>query len=409
MVRVAFRARLLLILMLFAAIPMLVVGTVSVVAYSGVAQLLGGGAAWDKVAESGSTAIAAARAARLTPSQRAAVDSLEVQLSESATFARRLRFMVEHATPLIISALITALAILAFVAWWVAGHLTRQLSRPVHELVGWTELIARGEALPLAETRGAPEFEVLRARMRTMAEQLETGRARAVEAERLRAFRESSRRFAHELKNPLTPIRFALARLRRDAPAGASEALDVVATETERLETMARSFAQFGRLPEGPVADIDVSDMVAYTARATVPERLRLKLDVASVPPVRGHYDVLSRTLANLLLNAVDACGEAGEITVTVRATQVRNADGVRIAVRDTGHGIPAAKLEAIWEPYVTDKPGGTGLGLAIARQSVEAHGGEVFASSEPGATEIGFAVPVNAGLPAITGEWHAG
>ena len=398
-----------MILMLFAAIPMLVVGSAWGVTYSGVAQLLGGGAAWDKVAASGSTAIAAARAARLTPAQRAAVDSLEAQLSESATFARRLRFVVEHGAPLIVSVLLVALALLALIAWWVAGHLTRQLSRPVHELVGWTELIVQGESLPGTSTRGAPEFEVLRARMRTMAEQLEAGRARALEAERLRAFRESSRRFAHELKNPLTPIRFALARLRRDVPAGASEALDVVATETERLETMAKSFAQFGRLPEGPVADIDIADMVAYTARATVPERIQLKLDVAPVPAVRGHYDMLSRTLANLLLNAVDACGDSGEITVSVLSAQVRGADGVRIAVRDTGHGIPAAKLETIWEPYVTDKAGGTGLGLAIARQSVEAHGGEVFASSQPGATEIGFAVPVNAGLPAITGEWNAG
>jgi signal transduction histidine kinase len=197
--------------------------------------------------------------------------------------------------------------------------------------------------------------------------------------------------------------------LRRDAPAALSEPLDVVATETERLEAMARSFAQFGRLPEGPVAEIDVRELVEYTARSAVPERLTLTLDVASVPPIRGHHDVLSRALANLLLNAVDACTEGGEITVTVREAQLRDAPGVRFAVRDSGCGIPADRLATIWEPYVTNKPGGTGLGLAIVRQAIDAHRGEVFASSEPGATEIGFVLPVNTDLPAITGEWNAG
>jgi signal transduction histidine kinase len=80
----------------------------------------------------------------------------------------------------------------------------------------------------------------------------------------------------------------------------------------------------------------------------------------------------------------------------------------VRISVRDSGPGIAPEKLGAIWHPYVTEKPGGTGLGLAIVRQTVEAHGGEVFAVSSPGKTEIGFVLPLNAGLPAITGEWRA-
>jgi signal transduction histidine kinase len=247
--------------------------------------------------------------------------------------------------------------------------------------------------------------------MRSMAAELAAGRLKAVEAERLRAFRESSRRFAHELKNPLTPIRFAITKLRRDAAPDLQDTIDVLATEADRLDTMARSFAQFGRLPEGPAADVDVGELVAYTARATVPDRLTLTLDVAPgavAPRVRGHHDTLARALSNVLLNAVDACGEHGHITVSVRQTELRGTPAVRIAVRDTGPGIAPEKLLAIWEPYVTEKPGGTGLGLAIARQAIESHGGDVFATSMPGNTEIGFDLPMNAGLPAITGEWHA-
>jgi signal transduction histidine kinase len=407
--RLGFRARLLLILALFAAVPALVVTTGWVWAFNNVVPMLSGSANWDRVAETGTAAINAARDAPLTAEQRAAMDAHEAQLAQSLSFASRVEFLSPRFVLVLIGLGTFGLALLAWPTSRVAGHLSRQLSRPLDELVGWTEKIARGEPVPpSAETRGAPEFELLQDQMRAMASQLEAGRAKALETERLRAFRESSRQFAHELKNPLTPIRFALSRLRRDAPAELRESIDVLVTESERLENMARSFAQFGRLPEGPAADVDVGELVTYTARATVPERFTLSLDVAAAPTVRGHYDSLSRALANVMLNAVEACGVAGCVWVSVAPDQVRGAPAVRITVRDSGPGIPPERLPGIWDPYVTHKAGGTGLGLAIARQAIEAHGGEVFAMSEPGQTEIGFVLPVNAGLPAITGEWHA-
>jgi signal transduction histidine kinase len=135
---------------------------------------------------------------------------------------------------------------------------------------------------------------------------------------------------------------------------------------------------------------------------------MSLDLQLAEVPCIRGHFDSLSRALSNVLLNAVEACDGRGTIVASIRVADLNGAPAVRIAIRDSGPGIPAEKLSAIWTPYVTHKAGGTGLGLAIARQSVEAHGGEVFATSTPGATEVGFVLPVNAGLPAITGETRA-
>jgi signal transduction histidine kinase len=361
------------------------------------------------VAATGVAAIKAAREARLTPAQNAAIDAHEAELGQSVTLAARVEFLSSRAAVILIVGAALGLGLLAWPTWRVGGHLSRQMSRPLDELVGWTQSIARGDPLPTSvEPRGAPEFEVLRAGMRSMANELQSARAKAVEAERLRAFRESSRRFAHELKNPLTPIRFAIARLRQGATPDLKDTIDVLATEAERLEAMARSFAQFGRLPEGPAADVDIVDLVTYTARATVPERMTLTLEITGAPPVRGHHDTLARALSNVLLNAVDACGAGGHITVSARQTELRGAPAVRIAVHDTGSGITPEKLRAIWEPYVTDKAGGTGLGLAITRQAIESHGGEVFAASTPGDTEIGFVLPLNAGLPAITGEWHA-
>ncbi|MGH7712496.1 MAG: sensor histidine kinase, partial [Gemmatimonadaceae bacterium] len=361
-----------------------------------------GGAAWERIAESGKDLVNSLDTARLSPGQRAQVGAHARELEESITQARRLRFLSQRAAPAVLLGGALALALLGFAASRVAGHLSRQLSRPVDQLVGWTSTIARGE--PLSDTtppRGAPEFDLLRSHMRTMAGELSTARARELEAERLRAFRESARRVAHELKNPLTPIRFALARIQRDAPNELHEPVEVIRVETERLESLARSFAQFGRLPEGPAAEIDVEEMVRYTTRATVPPNVNVEVTVApDLPRVTGHYDALQRALSNVLLNAVEACAMQATPQIGVAVDRVRDNghESVSIAVRDSGAGIPSDRLESIWEPYVTHKAGGTGLGLAIVRQTVEAHGGTVTAVSNPGAgTEVRFSIPVGA------------
>jgi len=160
---------------------------------------------------------------------------------------------------------------------------------------------------------------------------------------------------------------------------------------------MARSFSQFGRLPEGHPSEVDVGELARYTAKATVPAELVLDVQVEEgLPMVRGHYDGLARALSNVLINAVEACRGGGEITVRVSRAQSHGRDGVQVAVRDTGCGIPADQLERIWDPYVTHKKGGTGLGLAITRQTVVAHGGVVDAVSAVGrGTEVRFVLPV--------------
>jgi len=233
-----------------------------------------------------------------------------------------------------------------------------------------------------------------------MAGELELGRVRAREAERGAAMRETARQVAHELKNPLTPIRFAVARLKRDTPPDLAETVEVLDIESARLEQMARSFSQFGRLPEGPSAEIDVGELARSTARTTIPPTVDVTVDIADdLPMIQGHHDALARALSNVMLNAVDACRGEGRVRVRVRRAAVDGADGVEIAISDSGCGIPPDQLPRIWEPYVTSKPGGTGLGLAIARQTVLAHKGLVAAEStlgEGGGTEIRFLLPVN-------------
>jgi two-component system nitrogen regulation sensor histidine kinase NtrY len=367
------------------------------------APLFTGSGAWEQVAASGAAALVAAREARLTRAQRAALDAHEQELRSSLELARRYNYLAGRGALAMALAALVALGLLALIASRVAGHLSRQLSRPLDEIIGWTERIARGEPLPdAAPRRGAPEFETLRAGMRRMATELEHGRQQTIEAERLRAFRESARQVAHELKNPLTPIRLATERIASGASEELADAVSVLRTETGRLERMARSFAQFGRLPEGAVADVDIGELVTYATSAAVPGDVEVRIDVApGTPLVRGHHDTLSGAVSNVLLNAVEACDGAGRIDVAVSPHLLNGREAVRIAVTDNGCGISAAKLDHIWDPYITDKPGGTGLGLAIARQAIIAHGGAVSAYSRQGeGTTIELTVPTSPPAP---------
>ena len=404
---VGFRTRLFLILTLFATLPSLLLTLVWAGTLARALPLVSGSSAWERAAATGGRAIAAAQQAPLSPSDRAALRAHEIELQESLTQARRFGFIAQRAVPIIAVVAVLALGVLVVVSSRVAGHLSRQLSRPIDELVGWTDRLGRGQELPEGPPRkGAPEFAVLRSRMRSVARELRDARAQEIEAERLRAFRESARQVAHELKNPLTPIRFAVARLRREAPPSLTDAVEVLDAESQRLEEMARSFTQFGRLPEGPAADVDVAELVRYTTRASVPPDVEADVRIdGDVPMIRGHHDALARALSNVLLNAVDACRagrEAGatrpaRIGVTVARERNNGDDGIVISVRDSGCGIAPDKLARIWEPYVTHKPGGTGLGLAIARQAILAHNGMVHAASVVGGgTEIRFTLPTS-------------
>ena len=116
-----------------------------------------------------------------------------------------------------------------------------------------------------------------------------------------------------------------------------------------------------------------------------------------ALPCVHGHHDALSRAFANLLLNAGEVVAAAGGGGVRV---ELREAGGeVEVRVLDDGPGIRPEHVERVWEPDFTTKSRGTGLGLALVRQTVQAHGGRVWARNRPdGGAEFGVALPAAEG-----------
>ena len=408
MKQVGFRARLFVILLGFALIPTIVLAVAWEFTVIRALPLLGTIPAMEQIAQTGASALSAARRAPLSSSQQRALDVHQRSLAEGLLHARQMEFLMTRKAPVVAGGVaLLACLLFALVASRVAGHLSRNLSRPLSELVGWTATIERGDPLPDGPPRkGAPEFVVLRNRMREMSTELRMGRVRALEAERATAMRESARQVAHELKNPLTPIRFAIARLRREAPESLAETIDVLEVESKRLEDMARSFAQFGRLPDGPRAPVDLGELVRSVARSAVPAERALRIHVADdVPMVSGHVDALGRALTNVLLNAVEASTHDSSIALNVRRANRAGRPMVEVEVHDGGAGIPASRLERIWEPYVTHKAGGTGLGLAIVRQTLLAHDGGVEVESAPGeGTTMRLLLPADALPPEARG-----
>jgi signal transduction histidine kinase len=258
--------------------------------------------------------------------------------------------------------------------------IARDLSRPVIELTEWARRLGRGEPLPrqgAEEASGMAEFVLLRQALRDTAAELEASRRAALEAERMRAWVVIARGVAHEIKNPLTPMRLALGGLRRGG-AAAADALELLESEVDRLDELARSFAQLGRAPEGVPGEVGLEELLRSLLRTHLPEGVTATLEVAPGVPtsVPGHLDALSRAFANLVLNAVDAMQGQGRLTVRIAGSGER----VEVRFEDDGPGIPAERLERVFEPDFTTKARGTGLGLALVRQAVRHHGGEVRA-----------------------------
>ena len=320
---------------------------------------------------------------RLRPEERRALHAHEKALNTSLNLSRR-GFFYSRYRAAGLALLMTVLgALLLYTAVVLTRSLSRQLSHPIDELIGWMGRIRRHEPLPPEEHRGgAPEFAALRAELRDTSASLQQARQAELEAERLRAFREVARQVAHEMKNPLTPVRFAIGHLERAASPEQSEALEVLRVETGRLEQLARDFANLGRLPEGPAAEVDLGELLDELLRTSLPEGMTHRLTVApDAPHIIGHYDPLRRAISNLLRNAVEACGGVGRIEVTVSALD----GGARIDIADHGPGVPPEKQREIFEPYVTGKAEGTGLGLAIVKQAVDFHRGTIEVTETPG------------------------
>jgi signal transduction histidine kinase/HAMP domain-containing protein len=229
-------------------------------------------------------------------------------------------------------------------------------------------------------------------------------------AERVLAWGEMARQVAHEVKNPLTPIKLSIQHLRRayeDRHPQFEQILirnaDAMLAEIDRLAGIAQSFSRFGA-PGGPavaLAPVSVGEVVTEVMAlyGSAVSRVRFEQDVeADLPRVVARTPELKEVLVNLLENARLADGTL----VRIVARRGEDAGSVLISVVDNGSGIPEDVLPRIFEPQFSTRSTGTGLGLAIVQRLVRSWGGRVSVESTAGdGTTVTVTVPVWSPAPA--------
>jgi two-component system, NtrC family, nitrogen regulation sensor histidine kinase NtrY len=281
--------------------------------------------------------------------------------------------------------LVTSAAALA-VAVIAAILLARSQARPIEALAQQAREVVRGEPRPVEAKGGGRELEQFALAFNQAIGDLVSLRKQLAATERIAARREVARHVAHEIKNPLAPIRAAvetLRRLRERADPAFDEYFDeatrTVLGEVHRISKIVSEFTDYARLPPpnpGPVEIADVARSVVslYTAGGA-----GVSLDIAACPTIRADRDQIVQVLTNLIQNGLEAAGLDGPKAANV-AVKIEPIDRDRLAitVRDDGPGVSPEMLPRLFEPYATSKPAGSGLGLAIVERIVQEHGGEI-------------------------------
>jgi len=212
---------------------------------------------------------------------------------------------------------------------------------------------------------------------------------------------------AHELNQPLTGIlsnaqaaEMMLKRGECDHDELAEIMAEIVA-DTKRGGQVIQNLRELYREQKGEYQPVDINTLVDETITLLNSEFIVQKTVVTtetapSMPPVDGNRIQLQQVLVNLMMNAVQAMDEAATVDSRLRIETSSDANEVQVGVEDTGPGIDLEKIDMIFEPLVTWKPGGTGMGLAISNSIIQAHGGRMWAENRPaGGTRVGFALPV--------------
>ncbi len=275
------------------------------------------------------------------------------------------------------------------VAWLVALVLTRSLSEPLRELTVATARVAAGQwDKPIRVSGSVAEVRSLQRAFDRMQRDLLRQQTELRRAERAAAWRDAARRIAHEIKNALTPLQLNWERLRTMTAEGDIQP-DVLQASSEsisrQLSILRRflgEFSELARWPEATLVEIDITDL----ARSTVDlyrGNARASLVLDANEPVRAFADAgqLTRALANLIQNALDATSDRGRIVVSVRLAE----PSVLLSVADDGPGMSEDTISGMFTPYFTTRDSGTGLGLSIVERIVDAHHGHVDVTSAPG------------------------
>jgi nitrogen fixation/metabolism regulation signal transduction histidine kinase len=296
---------------------------------------------------------------------------------------------------------------LILIAILVSFLLAEELMRPVANLEDATRRVAEGDFSVRIMTRASDDLGILVMSFNRMVIELERNRRKLVQTEKIAAWQEIAQRLAHEIKNPLTPIRLAAERLRRRYHAGDEqfeETLDrsvsAIVREVETLSDLLSEFRSFSTLPAPRMEPLQLRELL-QEATASYESYHDVEIDISGVDPettVTADRRQLKQVFSNLFQNSIDAMEGSGAIRARTDLVKKGESSYCRVQIEDTGPGIAVEHQDEVFNPYFTTKGHGTGLGLAIVERIVFDHDGQIWFETEPGVgTTFFLDLPVEA------------
>lgn len=207
-------------------------------------------------------------------------------------------------------------------------------------------------------------------------------------AQRAAAWTEVARRIAHEIKNPLTPIRLSAERIAKkfgsqiQDPAFA-DSIKMIVTQVDDMRILVNEFSQFARLPQIKTIPGQLNDVVALTAQIYIDTQTNIKFNLSldpKLPEFKFDPDQLKRVFVNLIDNAVAAVHDESAPEIGIQTEYNKAQMILKISITDNGVGIPQRDRTRVFEPYFSTKEKGTGLGLPIVKSIIEDHSGVIRA-----------------------------
>ncbi len=292
--------------------------------------------------------------------------------------------------------------LLVLVGFFIAVALSNRIARPLEAVrVSMRKLDLSGNPEPIAYDGKDELGDLVREYNRVIAELAESAKQLA-QTERESAWREMARQIAHEIKNPLTPMKLSIQhvmRMKKDSKPGWEDKVDDLSKSLmEQIDTLALTaseFSNFAKLSKAEQAKVNIPTLLCEQLTLFAGyENITINLNVSdSDIVVMGYREQLQRVFTNLIKNAIQAIGEQQGV-IDIDVTKSDKTCTVRI--EDNGHGISPEKQKYLFQPNFTTKSGGTGLGLAISRNIIENIGGTIsFKSAVKGGAIFTVTIPL--------------
>jgi nitrogen fixation/metabolism regulation signal transduction histidine kinase len=281
----------------------------------------------------------------------------------------------------------------------VSFLLTEEIIRPIVNLEEATRRVADGDFSFRILSRSADELSHLVGSFNRMVSELSHSREKLKQSEKISAWQEIAQRLAHEIKNPLTPIKLSAQRILKkysaDPAAGAGEfrkvlvaSVSSIVREVDNLNDLLVEFREFARLPMPRLQSVHLRELVEEVAQIYRNLSTEVIIDTSHISVdsvIRADPGQVNQVLANLIRNAVQAMPNGGEVSIRSAVVNKENRRFCRIWIKDSGLGIPEEIRGRVFEPYFTSKTEGAGLGLAIVERIVFDHDGNIWFETQEG------------------------